>query len=218
MRLLFSSGGKKKKISFARSATFSTSFLPESNFGQGLANRNERLKKKKKKKEREDETKRRKRFKKKKWPQWKSGVAEFQIKFGPFARDWYRKCSSQGKLVGVDSPDNFFPTPSPSLSPPSSLFWHLFVIAASRDRISTRRDTRLLLDGISNCNDSSPTVCSSYCFPISEPRRNCADTTERGGQAERNTLLSRRRRGRSIALLIVVIAIVACEYSVTRVW
>lgn len=77
MRLLFSSGREKKKISFARSATFSTSFLPESNFGQGLANRNERLKKKKKK-EREDETKRRKRFKKKNGRSEKMGLPSFK--------------------------------------------------------------------------------------------------------------------------------------------
>lgn len=160
-------------------------------------------------------------FKKKKWPQWKSGVAEFRIKFGPFARDWYRKCSSQGKLVGVDSPDNFFPTPFafPTSPPLHSLFWHLFVIAASRDRISTRRDTRLLLDGISNCNDSSPTVCSSYCFPISEPRRNCADTKERGRPGwKKHPPIEEEEGGGEASLSSLSWLLSSPEYSVTRVW
>lgn len=120
MRLLFSSEGKKRNI-FREECYIFDIVSPGIEFRTGVSEQKWTIEKKKKKREgeREDETKRRKRLKKKKWPQWKSGVAEFRIKFEPFARDWYRKCSSQGKLVGVDSPDNFFPTPFAFPLPPS---------------------------------------------------------------------------------------------------
>lgn len=143
--------------------------------------------------------------------QWKTGAAGVSNKIRADARSRVidiENVSPRANSLASIRPITFSPTP---------LFWHLFVIAASRDRISTRRDTRLLLDGISNCNDSSPTVCSSYCFPISGPRRNCADTTEggKGRSAERNTpptVEEEKHRASSLSWLLS-----SPEYSLARV-
>lgn len=143
--------------------------------------------------------------------QWKTGAAGVSNKIRADARSRVidiENVSPRANSLASIRPITFSPTP---------LFWHLFVIAASRDRISTRRDTRLLLDGISNCNDSSPTVCSSYCFPISGPRRNCADTTEggKGRLAERNTppTVEEENRASSLSWLLS-----SPEYSLARVF
>lgn len=78
MRLLFSSGGEKKKNIFREECYIFDIVSPGIEFRTGVSEQKWTIEKKKKKKEREDETKRRKRFKKKNGRSEKVGLPSFK--------------------------------------------------------------------------------------------------------------------------------------------
>lgn len=137
----------------------------ESNFRTGVserAARNERLKKRQR--ERERLKRNEKAFFKKngRVSQWKIGAAKFQIKFGPTHR------APDSRVIDIENVApraNSLASIRPITFSPSPFFDICLLLPRHETGYRRAGDTRLLLDGISNCNDSSPDCLFLLLFP-----------------------------------------------------